>query len=162
MLPFGAFWLCLTGSSANASCGDYLHTRFGPPAMSAQHEQTSVGQREHQSASGFESSDQASRLQPTVELVTVFTQNQLPSGPCSGPDCRSNQNRSPVPSAPLPVELTIQVKAVASFKSLETSSVCQSSLQAMECRKRSAGHRCRIERPPQAPGLTVGVTESVA
>ncbi|MEP3480298.1 MAG: hypothetical protein ABJZ55_13690 [Fuerstiella sp.] len=163
MLPLGAFLLCLSGGSARGSCGDYLHTRFGPPASSGQQHSSShqVGGDRQESKFASEISSIGYEDSAGVEHVgQVSLSDRSHTPPCSGPGCQSNQNRSPLPTAPLPVEMTIAVKAVAASDCLKTPGASQDSLQVTDFGNASAAHRCRIERPPQPIRSTVGFANS--
>ena len=164
MLPLGAFLLCIAGSSASDSCGDSLHTRFGPPASSGMQHSSSNQVEGNRQVSNFALLNQVIQHQDSADaqhVRQVLTSDRSSIPPCSGPGCQSDPHRLPIPTAPLPVEVTIPFKAVAANACLKANADLQYTLRGTDCGDALAAHRCRIERPPQSIGSTVGFANSI-
>lgn len=152
--PLGIIFLCLTGDTASGSCGDYLHTRFGPPAM-PQHQ--SSPSRESNDVLNLEATHFSDDSFDQEQPWPVFIADKQSDGkPCSGPGCRSNQQRFPTPNAPVPTELSVPAKAVQSTQASDRNTDSDFGLPIAEPLDLAAGHANRVERPPRRIGSTVG------
>lgn len=150
ILPLGVLLLCLTGNTASGSCGDYLHTRFGPPAT--QHHQSSTSNESDLKDDDNLSNHSAGSLNQAPSWTSQIFQSQSDPRPCSDPGCRSSQRRFPNPAAPVPVELTVPTKAVHSSDDWNRTAENQSGLPIAEPLHLAAGYANRVDRPPQPIG----------
>gem|GEM_PF-6803043 len=79
-------WVCLEASSANASCGNYVHRRNDPAAF-------------------FAAQIQQDQLRSTAAL-SEFHRSRIPGGqvPCSGPSCQRSEIPLRAPVVPMSVQ----------------------------------------------------------
>jgi len=126
---------CCAGSNAQASCGDYLHTRFG--ANNGQSVSDSTGITRN-----------GDRNEHSAPDVPPRTSTGAPGFPCDGPNCRrSNESQPPLAPAVPPVSPSHEALNFARAIGVEFSEGRHQRGHGDDVAL--AGYPARVEHPPR-------------
>lgn len=137
--PFIKFLLLLTFAlmadrSANASCGDYLHTKYSKPTEMDGH-------------SARHATDSTAADTTTLTNHPAGT-HSTPAAPCHGPQCRQ-RNDWPMPLVPSAAEVRTLSDAVLYPLPDEGHNPRFCRLPAVDSANAADGFADRIDRPPR-------------